>query len=126
MRFIKEPVEKAQEKSVEMMVTIHDATEVAMEAGEMRIHCTNSGTKWMYVPKIEDRRVVFSKNGFATVSDKLGCYLIGKYPAEIKEVKPTEIKKRKARKSTKSTGKVAPPEGTYHEADSEGQNKEGE
>ena len=70
----------------------------------MRIKCTSPGTKMIYVPKIENRRVEFSKNGFATVSDELGRYLVRKYSA-IEEIK---LEKRKARTTAKGRGKKAP------------------
>jgi len=66
----------------------------------MRIQCTNPGTKMVYAPKIEDRRVEFSKNGFATVSDELGRYLVRKCSA-IEEIK---VEKKKGRGKTPKEG----------------------
>jgi len=98
-------VKAGYEKGIE-----YNATKVAVEVGKMRIRCTNTGTREIYVPKIEDTHVVFSKNGFAVVSDRLGSYLVRKCPA-IEEVKPEKIKKKKARTTAKGRGKKAHKEG---------------
>lgn len=74
----------------------------------MRIRCTNPGTKMISIPWIDEKPVVFSKNGFATVSDTMGHHLVRKCPA-IEEVKPEKIKK--ARTKAKGRGKKAHKEG---------------
>lgn len=73
----------------------------------MRIRCTNPGTKKISIPWIDEKPVVFSKNGFATVSDKMGHHLIRTCPA-IEEIK---LEKKKARTTAKGRGKKALKEG---------------
>ena len=61
----------------------------------MQVQCTNQGTKSVTLGKLGGIKVVFSKNGFASVSDEVGQYLVRHYPAIVtKEVK-TEKRTRR-------------------------------
>ena len=64
----------------------------------MQVQCTNPGTKSVTIGKLGIGKVVFSKNGFATVSDEVGQYLVRHYPAIVTK-EATKVAKRSRRTS---------------------------
>jgi len=71
----------------------------------MQIKCSNPGTKSILVARFDRQKVVFSKNGFATVPDQVGRYIVRRYPA-IEEV----VKKASSTTTRSSRGVETPEE----------------
>ena len=92
-------VEMAKRLREIVVQAIEDFTKGGEREDIMRIKCTNPGTSMLYRPSVEDRKVFFSRNGYAVVSDKLGRYLVRTIPS-IMEVKP-----EKPNRTTKRTSK---------------------
>ena len=89
----------------------------------MQVQCTNPDTKSVTLGKLGGVKVVFSKNGFATVSDAVGQYLVRCYPAIVT--------KRKAQRRSRRTAVNEPVEpikavGTDSETSDVETQKEGE
>jgi len=95
-----ERVAEMAERLREIVIqAIEDLVQSEPREETMRIKCTNPGTGMIYRPAIEDRKVFFSRNGYAVVSEKLGRYLV-RTISSIIEVKPEKLKR-----TTKKTGK---------------------
>ena len=62
----------------------------------MQIRCENNATKALKVAKFGGLRVEFSKNGYATVPDEVGRYLVRKNASIKDTTKKPEVKKAKS------------------------------